>query len=123
MHAEKRRKCSKINNLPLLKPDLLGARAGLRGDELFQIPDGIIRVAFDSNLLSKTIVTNHLNHILNKRETETAAIDLLTLLAATSMLKGGRGAGANALLLHGAWPCVSRVLPLLDEPRICLEQK
>ncbi len=67
----------KMHDLPLLKPDLLGARAGLRGDELLQIPDGIIRVAFDSNLLSKTIVTNHFDHVLNKRDTETAAINSL----------------------------------------------
>jgi hypothetical protein len=58
-------------NAPLLEPDLFGACAGLRGDELLQVSDGVIRVAFNSDLLSKTIVTNHLDHALNKRDTET----------------------------------------------------
>ena len=56
-------------NAPLLEPDLFGACAGLRGDELLQVSDGVIRVAFNSDLLSKTIVTNHLDHALNKRDT------------------------------------------------------
>ena len=39
-----------------------GARTDLRCKELLQVADGVIFVALDPDLLTETVVANHLNH-------------------------------------------------------------
>ena len=47
---------------PLLQNDLLRFGAGLGGDELFQVADGVVRIAFDTHLLAQTVVTDDFDH-------------------------------------------------------------
>ncbi len=50
-----------------MKPNLFRARACLRRDELLQVADGVVRVAFDTNFLAKAIVTNNFDHGADER--------------------------------------------------------
>ena len=50
---------------PLLEPDLVGPRAGLRGRELLQVADGVVLVALDSDLLAEAVVEDDLDHSLS----------------------------------------------------------
>ena len=109
-----------VQNVPLLEPDLFGACAGLRSDELLQVSDGVIRVAFNSDLLSKTIVTNHLDHALNKRDTET---DSTNVCVQRNRLKTGEWCGGGCRRSAPSHPTLPSVQlpPLLPAAagRVC----
>ena len=48
--------------VPLLYSDLLGPRARLRCQQFLQVADRVVLVAFDSDLLSQSVVADHFNH-------------------------------------------------------------
>jgi len=48
------------NGVPLLQHNLLPVRSRLGGYQFLQIPYGVVRIALDSNLLTKTVVACYL---------------------------------------------------------------
>lgn len=51
-----------VNGVPLLDAYLVGAGAGLGGDELLEVSDSVVVVALDAHLLSQTIVEHNFDH-------------------------------------------------------------
>ena len=47
-----------VHGVPLLDAQLLGPRAGLRGEELLEVADGVVRVALDADLLAQPVVAD-----------------------------------------------------------------
>ena len=50
------------DGVPLFQDDLVGAGSGLGGDQFFEVPNGVIFVAFDANFLAETIVDRDFDH-------------------------------------------------------------
>ena len=47
---------------PLLQNDLLRFGTGLGSNELLQVADGVVRIAFDTHFLAQTVVTDDFDH-------------------------------------------------------------
>lgn len=70
------------NRVPLLQYDLVPTGASLGCDQLLKVPDGVIRIAFNADLLPQTVVANNLDHpVWSKKRLEPAD-------ATTSSLEG-----------------------------------
>ena len=50
------------NRVPLLNADLLRARARLRREQLLQVADGVILVAFDADFFPEPVIADDLDH-------------------------------------------------------------
>lgn len=50
------------DSIPFLNPDFLGSRSGLGSNELLEVANRVILIAFDPDLLSKPVVANDFNH-------------------------------------------------------------
>ena len=51
-----------VDRVPLLDPQLLRPRSCLRREQLLQIADRVVRIAFDADLLSQSVVADDLDH-------------------------------------------------------------
>jgi len=52
-----------VDVVPFLDSDLIGASSSLSSDELLEVANGVILVAFHPNLLPQPIVEHHLDHL------------------------------------------------------------
>lgn len=50
------------NIVPFLEDNTFVVGTSLRGNQLLQITNSVVRVAFNTDLLAQTIVTSNLNH-------------------------------------------------------------
>lgn len=57
-----------VDCVPFLDPQLLGPRARLRCQQLFEVADRVVCVALDADLLAKTIVADDLDHAWAREE-------------------------------------------------------
>ena len=51
---------------PLLQNDFLGFGTGLSRDQLLQIADSVVMIAFDAHLFAQPIVANHFDHHVDR---------------------------------------------------------
>ena len=52
-----------VHRVPLLDAQLLRARAGLRGEQLLEVANGVVLVALDADLLAQPVVADDLDHV------------------------------------------------------------
>lgn len=76
------------NRVPLLQYDLVPAGASLGCNQLLKVPDGVISVALNADLLPQTVVANNLDHPVSNRWEPADTT--------TSSLEGRAGARVNA---------------------------
>jgi len=54
------------NRVPLLQDDFLVPGSCLRGNEFFEVSNCVLWIALDPHFFAKSVINNHLDHILSK---------------------------------------------------------